>query len=407
VLVLGMNRWGCGTRIIPSQFNLGHPLSGVCLASSDPPFQGPSILGLLSPSFTYLDALKSVHVPEKAIRHIGGRLISAAERIVVPTESNTESLDAPILRSPIHTPVLVTEVLEFLLVKSGGIYIDCTSGEGGHTEEILRRCIPDGHVFALDSDSDALKAATARLHRYRSNLSLICTSYNQISTLLALAKISSADGIVFDLGLSSLQLQQSGRGFSFSKTEPLDMRFDATNGPTASDIVNHYPVDKLTHILRTYGQEPRARFIARAIVQRRPIYTAVSLAGIVATTAKQSRKGLHPATRTFQAIRIAVNDELRNLQIGLDQAISALKPGGRVAVISYHSLEDRIVKQTFQRESKECICSTEILRCVCGHKQQLQIITKKIITPSSNEKIRNPRSRSARLRVAERIHNIS
>lgn len=334
-------------------------------------------------------------------------MISTDERTLAPKKAIMEWARQPMDAVPFHQPVLLEEALEGLAVCSDGRYVDCTTGEGGHTEGILERCLPGGHVLALDADSAAVDAAQRRLNSYQPHLTLVHGSYAQLGDIIASHQFGSADGILFDLGLSSLQLEASGRGFSFRRNEPLDMRFDTGGGPTAADIVNSYHQEELARLLRTYGEEPRARSIARAIVQRRPFDTAAQLAEVVTRVAKPSRGGIHPATRTFQALRIAVNNELDNLQTGLEQAIPLLKPGGRLVVISYHSLEDRIVKGAFRRESKGCICPPEVPQCVCDHVAQLRIITRKVITPSANERVRNPRSRSARMRVAEHLQGIT
>ena len=305
----------------------------------------------------------------------------------------------------VHQPVLLEEAMEALTVQPGGQYIDCTAGGGGHTEAMLDRCLPDGHVLAIDADSNAISAARLRLDRFQNHLTLLHGSYTNLMEIINANGFGPADGVIFDLGLSSLQLEASGRGFSFRRDEPLDMRFNPnSDGPTAADIVNEYSEGELVYLLRSYGEEPRARSIARALVRYRPFDSAAHLASVVTGVARSSRGGIHPATRTFQALRIATNNELDNLKIGLEQAMDALKPGGRLAVISYHSLEDRIVKDTFRTESKGCICPTEILQCECNHVARLKTITRKIIVPTPDEKIRNPRSRSARMRVAEHLH---
>ena len=305
--------------------------------------------------------------------------------------------------APYHQPVLVKEVVQALAVRPGGRYIDCTAGEGGHTQAILQDCLPSGHVLAIDADPGATAAARRRLQAYQPHFTSVQDSYVYLEEIVASHNFGMADGILMDLGLSSFQLEASERGFSFQRKEPLDMRYDPSEGVTAAHIVNTYTREKLARLLRDYGEERRARSIARAIVQGRPIETSAQLGELVRLTLGPSRRGLHPATRTFQALRIAVNDELDSLQEGLNQAVRLLKPGGRLVVISYHSLEDRMVKTTFQQEARGCICPPEAPQCVCGRSPTLRIITRRIVTPSEEERMQNPRSRSARMRVAERL----
>lgn len=304
----------------------------------------------------------------------------------------------------VHQPVLLREAVESLAVRPGGLYVDCTVGGGGHAEAILEDCLPGGRLMGIDADSAALDFAQARLGRFGDSLTLVHGSYADLGDILHRHEFGPVDGIIFDLGLSSLQLESSGRGFSFRREEPLDMRFDATTpGPTAATIIDRSSERELTHLLRTYGEERRSRAIARALVENRPFHSAAHLARVVARRAGPSRGGIHPATRTFQALRIAVNGELDNLRSGLKQAVGALKPGGRLVVISYHSLEDRIVKDTFRTESKDCICPPELVQCVCDHQARLSTIHRKVIIPTVEEKVRNPRSRSARMRAAQHI----
>ena len=302
----------------------------------------------------------------------------------------------------VHLPVLLKEAIEALAVRPGGRYVDCTIGGGGHAEAILQDCLPGGRLIGVDADMAALDFARARLNRFKDSFTPVHGSYADLSQILHRHEFGLVDGIILDLGLSSLQLEASGRGFSFRREEPLDMRFDATTpGPTAATIINESSERELTSLLRTFGEERRSRAVARALVENRPFRSAAHLAQIVARQVGPSRGGIHPATRTFQALRIAVNGELDNLRSGLQQAVRALKPGGRLVVISYHSLEDRIVKETFRTESKDCICPPELVQCVCGHQARLTTIHRKVITPTVEEKVRNPRSRSARMRAAQ------
>lgn len=302
-----------------------------------------------------------------------------------------------------HQPVLVEEVLDHLCVMLGGVYIDCTVGEGGHASAILSSSMPGGQLLGVDLDPQALERAEQRLRRYDGAYKLAHGSHADLAQLAGDSEFPDPDGIIFDLGLSSLQLQAEGRGFSFQRDEPLDMRFNPEASLTAAEIINSYHFDKLAEIISSFGEQPRARSIARNIVESRPIQTTKELADLVLRVMGGRRGKTHPATRTFQALRIAVNGELENLETGLQEAIALLKPGGRLVVISYHSLEDRIVKQTLAREAKGCICPPEVPVCVCGHTASVGIITRKVVKPSESEVRGNPRSRSARMRVAQRL----
>ena len=302
-----------------------------------------------------------------------------------------------------HQPVLVEGVVENLCVKLGGVYIDCTVGEGGHASAILSSSMPGGQLLGIDLDPQALKRAEQRLRRYDGAYKLAHGSYADLAQLAGDLGFPDPDGIFFDLGLSSLQLEAEGRGFSFRRNEPLDMRFNPEASITAAEIINGYSFDKLVEIISSFGEQPRARSIARSIVDSRPIQTTKELADLVLRVMGGRRGKTHPATRTFQALRIAVNGELENLETGLQQAIALLKPGGRIVVLSYHSLEDRIVKQTLAREAKSCLCPPEIPVCVCGHTASVRVITRKVVKPSEAEVRGNPRSRSARMRAAQRL----
>ena len=282
-----------------------------------------------------------------------------------------------------HTPVLVKEVLEALGVVSGGAYIDCTVGEGGHTEAILNAA-PDCVVIGLDRDPSALATAQERLADFGDRVHLVNASYTTLAEQGQFLEDRPVTGVLLDLGLSSLQVEDGERGFSFLRDGPLDMRFGPDEKFTADDVVNHFAERDLVRLLFEFGEEPRARRIARAIVQRRPIRGTAHLAEVVEGTL--GRRGrIHPATRTFQGIRIEVNQELQALKTVLSAAAETLQPGGRLVVISYHSLEDRLVKTTL-RESTV-----------------LRVLTKKPIFPSQEEVAYNPRSRSARMRAAERL----
>ena len=307
-----------------------------------------------------------------------------------------------------HIPVLLQEIINALQPQSGAIYIDGTVGAGGHTAAILTASAPNGQVFGFDQDSEALEIAARQLAEFGDRVHLLRSNFDQLSDMARRHHIPPVDGILLDLGVSSMQLEQPERGFSFQLDGPLDMRMNPAARQTAAELVNHLPEKELADLIYQYGEEPHSRRIARAIVKTRPIRRTVELADIVvkAIPTKRGQKGgrrskrkIHPATRTFQALRVAVNDELGALERVLPQAIELLKPGGRLAVISFNSLEDRIVKQYFKRESQDCICPSEYPICTCGHKATINIITKKPITPSSTEIDANPKARSAKLRV--------
>ena len=304
--------------------------------------------------------------------------------------------------SPSHTPVLVKQVVDGLIVKNGGAYIDGTLGGGGHTEQILRECTPDGKVLAFDVDLTAIEAAKNRFKQFTSNLSIIHGSYSKMRDYAHSINFGSADGILLDLGFSSIQLNSSGKGFSFLRDEPLDMRFDTT-GPKASDLVNNMPEKELAFLIYRYGEERKSRVIARAIINNRPIHSSSELGNLIFKILGRRKENIHPATRTFQALRIAVNHELDNLRQGLDQAISLLAPCGRLAVISYHSLEDRLVKTIFREGSINCICPPDIHICICNHKPSVQVVNRKVIKPTLDEVLSNPRSRSAKLRIVQKL----
>ena len=302
-----------------------------------------------------------------------------------------------------HTPVLYQHVLAALPLRADGHYIDGTVGAAGHAYGILKSTAPDGLLLGLDRDPHALELATERLSEFGARASLHQASFAEIGEVAHKMNWQNVDGILFDIGLSSMQLEDSSRGFSFRLEGPLDMRFDPKQSLTADELVNTTSEQALTDIISKYGEEPRARTIARAIITARPLTSTLQLADVIKRTTKRPKRGIHPATRTFQALRIAVNDELDALERGLEAAVRLLSPGGRIVVITFHSLEDRIVKQFFRQESQDCICPPESLECRCGHKAELRIITKKPIRPDDEEIQRNPRSRSAKMRVAERI----
>jgi 16S rRNA (cytosine1402-N4)-methyltransferase len=307
-----------------------------------------------------------------------------------------------------HTPVMVQEVVASLLCRGGNITVDGTVGGGGHAEAILENTGPDGILIGIDADTDALGAARERLARFGERTILVKGNFAHMETILEEEKVGKVDGILLDLGVSSHQLDTAGRGFSFAQDAPLDMRMDRSNPKSASDLVNTLPWEELAGIIRNYGEERMAGRIARAIVKERtisPIRTTTDLAGVVvrAFPRDAEHQRIHPATRTFQALRIAVNDELSSLRKALADGMERLKPGGRFSVISFHSLEDRIVKNAFRAGEKGCTCPPDLPVCACGGKPKLKVVTRKPVTPGDAEISDNPRARSAKLRTAERI----
>ncbi len=302
-----------------------------------------------------------------------------------------------------HIPVLLQETIDALAVQPGGRYIDCTIGAGGHSAAILERSSPGGQLLGIDADPDAIKVAKARLEAHSRSVLLVNENFVNLEAICLKYDFFPVHGILFDLGLSSLQLDSPSRGFSFQQDAPLDMRFSPSQEVTVADIINTSSESELARLIKTYGEEVYSRQIARRIAQERPIKTTLQLARTVEQATGGRRGRIHPATRTFQALRIAVNHELEHLEAALKQAINFLGFEGRLVVISYHSLEDRIVKQLMRRESTDCICPPGTPACVCGHTARLRLITRKVITPSVTEVRLNPRSRSAKLRVAECI----
>ncbi len=302
-----------------------------------------------------------------------------------------------------HTPVMVPEVLEGLAVRPGGRYIDGTLGEGGHSEAILRASDPGGQVLGIDADHEAVAVAVERLRDYGDRFVSANSNFRGIRATALTFDFVPVHGILLDLGLSSLQLDAESRGFSFRRPDPLDMRFSLQQRLTAADIVNTYSQAEIADLIFQLGEDRASRRIAAAIVRARPLKTSSELADVIASARRGPRQRIHPATKTFQALRIAVNDELGALQSAIEQAVSLLGHGGRLSVISYQSLEDRIVKNFMRKESSECICPPETPICRCSHRQSLKLVPRRVIKPSESEIESNPRSRSARLRVAERI----
>ncbi len=299
---------------------------------------------------------------------------------------------------------MVRESLAALNVRPGGRYVDATLGGGGHAEAIMEASAPGGALVGIDRDPKGLDVARSRLERFGEDVRLVEGDFADIARICAGLGFAPVHGILFDLGLSSMQLDASERGFSFQQEGPLDMRFGPRQTLTAAQIVNEYTERELADVLWRFGEEPRSRRIAALIVKRRPLGTTLELAKAVLEAAGgRAGRQTHPATRTFMALRIAVNEELLSLDAALPQACSLLGDLGRLAVISYHSLEDRVVKTFIQRESRDCICPPRQPVCTCGHKAALRRVSRGAVRPSPAEVERNPRSRSARLRVAERL----
>jgi 16S rRNA (cytosine1402-N4)-methyltransferase len=302
-----------------------------------------------------------------------------------------------------HTPVMVPEIMQALKTQPGGRYIDGTLGEGGHSKSILNAVEPGGQVLGLDADAEAITVATERLMEHGDAFLAINTNFRDIRATALRYEFVPVHGVLFDLGVSSLQLDRESRGFSFRRSDPLDMRFSFDQQLTAADIVNEYAESELADLIFHLGEDRAARRIARLIVQKRPINTSLELAELIEKVSPRRGKRMHPATRTFQAIRIAVNDELSALETALEQAVSLLGQDGRLAVISYHSLEDRIVKNFIRKQASDCICPPGTPVCRCNHLATLKMISRRPLTPTDSEIETNQRSRSAKLRVAERI----
>ena len=306
-----------------------------------------------------------------------------------------------------HRSVLPAEVLDCLQPQPGETFVDGTLGGGGHARLILEATAPDGLLIGLDRDQDALQAAAQTLACYGDRVVLRHCNFSEVDRVLDELGIDRIDGMLLDLGVSSYQLDAGHRGFSFQVDAPLDMRMDRSRGLTAADIVEQYSTEELTRIFREYGEERYARRIARRIVERRsqtPLTTTGQLAELVRDSVPKGRvpARIHPATRVFQALRIEVNGELEHVAAGLDKAISRLRPGGRLAVISFHSLEDRLVKRCFLRESQTCICPPELPRCICNHRPRVERLTRKGLRAGEEEVAENPRARSAVLRAVRR-----
>ncbi len=310
----------------------------------------------------------------------------------------------------IHKPVLLKESIEILNLKSGMTVIDATLGGGGHSREILKRILPSGKLIAIDQDAEAIENFQdyLRSNQKQENAILVRNNFARLDDAIHSLKIKNVDTIVADLGISSDQLDNSKRGFSFLKDGPLDMRIDKNSKKTACDVVNAYSKKELARIIKEYGEEKFARSIAEKIAQQRKkksISTTSELVSVIGSSVpeKYKHQKLHFATKTFQALRMEVNQEIQNLEKFLASAIELLRPGGRIAVISFHSGEDRIVKKVFAENARGCICPPGFPICRCGKKEALKIITRKPVAPKEDEIRSNPRSRSAKLRVAERL----
>ncbi len=302
-----------------------------------------------------------------------------------------------------HIPVLYHEVLDLLQPKAGQDFIDGTLGAGGHTAGILEATAPDGRVLAFDKDPQAITYAAAKLDKFGKRVTVVNKSYAEMPNLAPDLGFAQVNGILLDLGLSSRQLDDGSRGFSFRFEAPLDMRFDQTTGETAADLVNNLSEAELTNIFWRYGEEKQSRKIARLIVENRPITTTTQLAHLIEANSGKRKRRIHPATLVFQALRIAVNHELDAVETGIPAAIELLKPGGRIAIISFHSLEDRFVKRLFRQLSQDCVCPPEQPICTCNNKAIVKLVKRKAIKATEGEIETNPRSRSARLRVAEKL----
>jgi 16S rRNA (cytosine1402-N4)-methyltransferase len=305
-----------------------------------------------------------------------------------------------------HLPVLLEETLQGLACRPGGLFVDGTLGAGGHAEAILRATAPDGRLVGCDRDAEALEVARRRLLPFGDRVALRHADSRRLPEILDEMGVGSIDGALFDLGVSSLQLDDPKRGFSFRNEGPLDMRMDRSTETTAADLLNRLTLRDLASLIARFGEEPAARRIAAAIVaqrERRPIETTTQLATIVGSAGASRAGRVHPATRVFQALRIAVNREIDGLDGLLEKAVFRLRPGGRVAVIAFHSLEDRVVKRTFRGLARRCVCPRDLPVCACGRPDLARLVTPRPVRPKAEEIAANPRSRSARLRVVERL----
>lgn len=303
---------------------------------------------------------------------------------------------------------MLNEIIEYMDVKPGGIYVDGTLGGAGHSYEIAKRMLPGGILVGIDQDEEAIKASAERLKEFKSSVKIVKNNFKNLKSIVEDLGIDVVDGILLDIGVSSHQIDQDERGFSYMQDGPLDMRMDRSNPTTAEELVNTLSHKELTHIIKEYGEERWADRIAKFICEERGrnrIKTTYQLVELIkkAIPAAARKEGGHPAKRTFQALRIAVNDELHVLEKAIMDCIDVLKPGGRVLIITFHSLEDRIVKTLFNELERPCICPTSIPVCMCGKEPKLKVITKKPVVAADEELEANTRSKSAKLRVAERV----
>jgi len=320
-------------------------------------------------------------------------------------------MDATLLTTPAiplshHVSVMQDEVLRYLRPRSGGTFLDGTVGGGGHTAAILEACAPRGRIIGLDRDEHALSVTRQRLAAFADRTVFVHANFSQAGEILARLRWGKVDGILLDLGFSSLQVEDGERGFSFSRSGPLDMRMDQDEEYRAADLVNHASEGELSRIFHDFGEERAARALARAVVRSRaqsPLLTTDALVRTIERVVKSSpQQRIHPATRAFQALRIAVNRELDHLAAFLHEGYRLLRPGGRLVILAYHSLEDRLVKEAFRHWAATCLCPPQIQLCCCGWSPQVRILTPKPLTPTETEIERNPRARSARLRAVER-----
>ena len=305
-----------------------------------------------------------------------------------------------------HRPVLLRETIESLAVERGGLFVDCTVGLGGHSEAILQTS-PDAQVLGIDRDEEALRLARERLTEFGGRFRAVRADFRELTRVLATAEVKAVRGILADLGVSSLQLDSPSRGFSFRHEAPLDMRMDMSSGETAAELLGRLSEVEIARLIFEYGEERHSRRIARRIVERReagePVTSTTELAKLVERAIGGKKRRIHPATRTFQALRIAVNRELEGLDQFVADAFDALEPHGRLAVISFHSLEDRIIKRTLLKLSGRCQCPPRLPQCACGTRKAVEILTRRPLTPAEDEIAENPRARSAKLRVAAKL----
>ena len=307
-----------------------------------------------------------------------------------------------------HESVLEKEILQYLNLKEDSLIVDGTLGDGGHAELILKNTGPDLRIFGIDRDMQAIKRAEERLAPFRNRVTLVHGNFSDIKTILKKADIVNVDGLLLDLGVSSPQLDSPERGFSFMRNGPLDMRMDSMQKTTAADLLVKLSDEELTSVIKEYGEERYSKRIVRAIRKaqgQNPVSTTLDLSGIISSVTLSSRPTkIHPATRTFQALRIVVNNELEHIKTVLSDSLEILHVSARIMVISFHSLEDRIVKNFFRDEERGCICPPRIPVCSCGHKARLKVVTRRPVVPSTEEARYNPRASSAKLRVAERVY---